>query len=66
MTDKPDDGGTAFPRHYSPHTRYQPGEVDGMTLRQYAAVILRVPDSGTPWLDKMILKSRRDDFGWKP
>ena len=31
---------------------------DGMTLRQYAAIKLRVPDSGLPWLDDMIVKSR--------
>ena len=30
----------------------------GMTLRQYAAINLRVPDSGLPWLDKMIVQSR--------
>lgn len=34
----------------------------GMTLREYAAIKLKVPDSGTPWLDEMIEKSRRDDL----
>lgn len=34
----------------------------GMTLRQYAAIKLRIPDSGTDWLDRMILKSKRDDL----
>jgi hypothetical protein len=29
----------------------------GMTLRQYAAIHLKVPDSGTDWLDDMIKKS---------
>jgi len=29
----------------------------GMTLRQYAAIHLKVPDSGTDWLDEMIKKS---------
>ena len=38
---------------------------DGMTLRQYAAIKLRVPDSGTDWLDEMIVKSKRDDFAAK-
>ena len=33
-----------------------------MTLRQYAAIKLRVPDSGTDWLDDMIRKSNRDYF----
>ena len=32
---------------------------DGMTLRQYAAIKLAVPDSGLPWLDEMIVQSRR-------
>lgn len=34
----------------------------GMTLRQYAAIKLRIPDSGIDWLDKMIVKSKRDDL----
>ncbi len=33
-----------------------------MTIRQYAAIKLRVPDSGTDWLDDMIRKSNRDYF----
>jgi hypothetical protein len=33
-----------------------------MTLRQYAAINLRVPDSGTDWLDAMILEAKRDDI----
>jgi hypothetical protein len=33
-----------------------------MTLRQYAAIKLKVPDSGTEWLDAMIAKSLRDEF----
>lgn len=32
----------------------------GMTLRQYAAIKLAVPDSGLPWLDEMIVKSNRE------
>jgi hypothetical protein len=38
---------------------------EGMTLRQYAAIKLKVPDSGTDWLDDMICKSQRDDFAAK-
>jgi hypothetical protein len=34
----------------------------GMTLRQYAAIKLKVADSGTAFLDVMITKSLRDDF----
>lgn len=37
----------------------------GMTLRQYAAIKLRVPDSGTDWLDEMIRTSQRDYFAAK-
>lgn len=38
--------------------RFRPG----MTLKEYAAIHLKVPLSGTPWLDEMIEASRRDDF----
>ena len=34
----------------------------GMTMRQYAAIKLRIPDSGTDWLDRMIVKAKRDDL----
>ena len=37
----------------------------GMTLRQYAAIKLRVPKSGTDWLDEMIRESMRDDLAAK-
>jgi hypothetical protein len=37
----------------------------GMTLRQYAAIKLKVPDSGEPWLDGMINKSLLNDFAAK-
>lgn len=36
--------------------------VPGMDLRQYAAIKLRVPDSGLEWLDKMIRQSLRDEL----
>lgn len=35
--------------------------IQGLTARQYAAIALRVPDSGEPWLDKMIKQARRMD-----
>jgi hypothetical protein len=56
------DGGSAFPSPPSQHSNgfYSTGE--GMTLRQYAAIKLCVPDSGTDWLDDMIRKSNRDHF----
>lgn len=37
----------------------------GMTLRQYAAIKLKVPNSGTDWLDAMIVESQRDKFAEK-
>ena len=51
-------GGPAFPSHGSM------GEVanQGMTLRQYAAIKLRVPESGLDWLDAMIERANRDYF----
>jgi hypothetical protein len=33
-----------------------------MTLRQYAAIKLCVPDSGLDWLDDMIRQAQRDWF----
>lgn len=32
-------------------------QVGGFTKREYAAILLRVPDSGEQWLDDMIKKS---------
>ena len=37
----------------------------GMTLRQYAAIKLKVPESGTGWLDHMIKVSLHDEFAAK-
>ena len=34
----------------------------GMTLREYAAIKLCVPESGIDWLDDMIRQSQRDRF----
>ena len=70
-TPQPETGGPAFPR--APFEYIDNGnglewdvrEQSGMTLRQYAAIKLKVPDSGTDWLDDMIRKSLRDDFAAK-
>jgi len=59
MSDKIKDGGHAFPR--SPRSGIYEGEYDGMTLRQYAAIKLRVPSSGTDWLDEMIRESLHNE-----
>jgi hypothetical protein len=40
---------------------YETTELEKMTLRVYAAVHLRVPDSGIDWLDEMIRRSRELD-----
>jgi hypothetical protein len=40
---------------------YESTELEKMPLRVYAAVHLRVPDSGIDWLDKMIERSRELD-----
>jgi hypothetical protein len=34
----------------------------GMSLREYAAIKLKVPSSGTDWLDDMICESRSRDL----
>ena len=64
---KVNDGGPAFPCETvgaDEHGEYRlPWQ--GMTLRQYAAIKLRVPNSGTDWLDEMIRTSLRDEFAAK-
>lgn len=74
MTTKTD-GGPAYPARVSVKRDtgelqpYQFGNDDfcteGMTLRQYAAIHLGVPDSGTDWLDDMIRERMRDEVAAK-
>jgi hypothetical protein len=54
----------AFPssRPNSSFSSGPPEHDSGMTLRQYAAIKLKVPRSGTPWLDEMIEESRREEL----
>ena len=53
-TDRPYSFGDNFPIHPD-------GKDRGIRLREYAAIHLRVPKSGLPWLDDMIkLASERD------
>lgn len=40
---------------------YETTELEGMSLRTFAAIHLRVPDSGVDWLDAMIRRSRELD-----
>lgn len=55
----------AFPLVYD-DVRKSTREVHtGMNLRQYAAIRLRVPESGDAWLDDMIRKSVRDELAGK-
>lgn len=60
-------GGPAFP-HANPgydgnwDDRRQ---IEGMTLREYAAIHLRMPNSGVDWLDDMIREARRDELAAK-
>ena len=49
-------GGPAFPT-----TVYTNESFQGMTLRQYAAIHLKVPNSGTDWLDEMIEQANKID-----
>jgi len=51
-------GGPAFPVCDAARIH----DLQGMTLRQYAAIKLKVPDSGTDWLDDMIRKSNEIDL----
>lgn len=59
-----DDGGPAFPcTQWEDRGGVNFGSAhDGMTLRQYAAIHLCVPDSGVDWLDEMIERARHDKF----
>ena len=40
---------------------YETSELEKISLRTYAAIHLRVPDSGIDWLDEMIRQSRELD-----
>ncbi len=50
---KLDDGGPAFP-HDADSCDDCGARQEGMSLRQYAAIHLKQPDSGIDWLDEMI------------
>lgn len=36
-------------------------DATGLTAQEFAAITLRVPNSGTVWLDRMIVEARRMD-----
>lgn len=51
-------GGPAFPNEgFNGWGKPQ----EGMTLRQYAAIHLKLPNSGTDWLDEMIEEANKLD-----
>lgn len=56
-------GGSAFPWQVNDGDKIKGSK--GMTLRQYAAIMLRVPDSGDAGFDAMIRAARRMDFAAK-
>jgi hypothetical protein len=58
------DGGPAFPMPSGdePRVNTTTHYNEGMSLRAYAAIKLRVPESGIDWLDDMISRAMRDDF----
>jgi hypothetical protein len=60
MEPKRDDGGQAFPMIDVAIDGQAIGSA-GMSLRQYAAIHLRVPDSGNDWLDDMIRNSNEEN-----
>lgn len=47
---------------YPWHNAHSIQPVPGLTIREHAAISLRVPDSGDPELDAMIRKARRWDM----
>lgn len=58
---KPND--PAYPQLHDSCQRANETETwPGLTARALAAIKLRVPDSGEPWLDAMIQQSRRLDI----
>ena len=65
MKDSIETGGQAFPSVKYNREFEQYFTKGGMTLRQYAAIKLKVPNSGTDWLDEMIRESLRDEFAAK-
>lgn len=55
----PSGANAAFPRPYVKDDATREGTIEqpGMTLREYAAIHLMVPDSGNASLDEMIKKA---------
>jgi len=63
MADALKTGGSAFPAHlYDDSGRAINAGSTGLTIRQYAAIHLKVPNSGTDWLDDMIREGSRGEM----
>ena len=56
---------TAFPRPAGWKNDGWDDGAPGMSLREYACIKLKVPDSGHEWLDDLIQKSLLNDFAAK-
>lgn len=64
MTDKTDPASpVGKPSKAAADPKAAPVAIDapGLSAAEFAAITLRVPTSGTPWLDKMIVEARRMD-----
>ena len=57
-----DDGGPAFPTDGESQVSARLWHFSGLTKREYSAINLRVPNSGTEWLDEMIRASLHNEF----
>ena len=64
MSNTPNAPAFPFPAYTYPNGEINFGE-GGITIQEYAAIQLRVPDSGTAWLDVMIRKSQRNELAAK-
>jgi len=65
MNNTPTDGGSAFPdqgQRMEIDGKWNQDYSSGMSLRAYAAIHLRVPNSGIDWLDSMIRDAKRDEL----
>lgn len=64
MNDKNEIDEPAFPYIADANTMFHYSST-GMSLRAYAAIKLKQPDSGIDWLDEMIRKARIDEIATK-
>lgn len=75
MSDTKNNGGPAFPTNgeqfiegvhgIQPQSAYGMHGHSGMTLRSYACIHLRTPDSEHEWLNDIIRRAQRDELAAK-